>query len=607
MSLFACRPGPLRQPPAAGRRSPPPARSRPYRPRLELLEERAPASVLYGLTATNQLVRFDSAAPGTIQNTAVVTGLQTGESLLGIDFRPATGQLYGLGSTGTVYTLHPLTGAATPVGAGGLALTGTSFGFDFNPVPDRIRVVSDADQNLRLNPNTGGLAGTDTNLAYATGDANAGADPNVVGAAYDRNYSGTAATTLYGIDSNLDVLVRQGSVNGTPTSPNTGQLTTVGALGVNTTDQVGFDIAAGGGTAFAALQVGGVSGLYTINLNTGVATLVGAIGSGTPAITGLAVVPDDIQVTGADAGGAPHVRVFDAFTGAEKFSFFAYDASFTGGVRVATGDVNRDGTPDIITAAGPTGGPHVRVFDGTTGQQLAGAVGNFFAYDPSFVGGVFVASGDVNRDGFDDIITGADAGGGPHVKVFSGQTGDLLLSFFAYDPGFPNGVRVAAADFDLDGDAEIITAAGLGGGPHVRVFDGTTGQQVAGPLGSFFAYAPSFTGGVFVSAGDVNGDGIPDILTGAGNGGGPHVEAFDGATGALIASFFAFDPTFTGGVRVGVADVNADGRLDILASQGFGSTPQVNAFDGVTQAQVDSFFAYATQFAGGVFAQGARF
>src|SRR5262249_11223427 len=150
------------------------------------------------------------------------------------------------------------------------ALNGTSFGFDFNPVPDRIRLVSDTDQNLRLNPNDGTVAATDTNLAFAAGDANAAANPNIVGSAYTNNFSAASSTTLYGIDSNLDVLVMQGSVGGAPNSPNGGQLTTVGALGVNTTDQVGFDIVGPTGLALASLTpMGGTtSSLYSINLQT---------------------------------------------------------------------------------------------------------------------------------------------------------------------------------------------------------------------------------------------------------------------------------------------------------------------------------------------------
>src|SRR5262249_55570772 len=143
-----------------------------------------------------------------------------------------------------------------------------------------------------------------------------------------------------------------------------------------------------------------------------------------------------------DAGGGPHVQVFNPFTGNLQFSFFAYDPSFRGGVRVATGDVTGDGVPDIITAAGPGGGPHVKVFDGLTGFSglKAVEVRSFFAYDPSFTGGVFVASGFVNNDEFADIITGADAGGGPHVIVYSGKDGSILRSFFAYDANFHGGV-----------------------------------------------------------------------------------------------------------------------------------------------------------------------
>ncbi len=170
------------------------------------------------------------------------------------------------------------------------ALTGSSFGIDFNPTVDRIRLVSDADQNLRLHPDTGAV-GTDGNLVYAAGDANANANPNVVGSAYTANFNASTTTTLYGIDSNLDILVWQGSVAASPVSPNTGQLFTVGALGVNTTDQVGFDISAPGDVALASLTPQGAttSSLYSINLTTGASTMIGAIG-GTDTVCGIAIV-----------------------------------------------------------------------------------------------------------------------------------------------------------------------------------------------------------------------------------------------------------------------------------------------------------------------------
>jgi uncharacterized protein (TIGR03437 family) len=237
---------------------------------------------VFAVTASNNLISFNQFAPNAIMKTTAITGLQPGENILGVDFRPRTGVLYAISSQSRVYTINTATGAATQVGSAPLtpAINGTSFGFDFNPVPDRIRLVSDAEQNLRLQPDLGTVAATDTNLAYAAADANAAANPNIVGSAYTNNFSGASSTTLYGIDSNLDTLVLQGSIGGAPISPNMGQLTTVGALGVNTSDQVGFDIVGTTGLALASLTPMGAatSSLYTINLQTGAATLIGPIG-----------------------------------------------------------------------------------------------------------------------------------------------------------------------------------------------------------------------------------------------------------------------------------------------------------------------------------------
>jgi hypothetical protein len=258
---------------------------------LALGSGRAGAESLTGLTTTGHLVTFDSATPGTIGASVAITGLQSGESLLGIDRRPADGLLYGLGSSSRVYTINTTSGLATAVGATPFtpALTGTAFGFDFNPVPDRIRVVSTDTTDFRLNPNNGTVAGMDTPLAYAAGDKGAGIIPRVVGLAYTNNFNGTAVTTLFGIDSNRDVLVMQGGPDGTP-SPNGGVLTTIGTgLGVDTSDLVGFDISGTTGAAFASLTppTGGGSQLFTIDLTTGTAALVGTIGTGLT-LTGLA-------------------------------------------------------------------------------------------------------------------------------------------------------------------------------------------------------------------------------------------------------------------------------------------------------------------------------
>ena len=244
----------------------------------------ATAEILTSVTTLNQLVKFDSATPGTISSSVGITGLQAGETILGFDYRPATGGLYAIGSTSRLYLINTTTGAATQVGAAGaFTLNGTSFGVDFNPTVDRLRVTSNTGQNLRINPNDGTLTATDTALAYAAGDPNAATTPRVVGSAYTNNFAGAPVTTLYGIDSNLDILATQNP-------PNAGVLNTVGALGFNTSDLVGFDIS-GSGTAYALLTApaGSLSQLFTINLSTGSATLVGSVGSQSPLI-GLAAL-----------------------------------------------------------------------------------------------------------------------------------------------------------------------------------------------------------------------------------------------------------------------------------------------------------------------------
>jgi hypothetical protein len=160
-------------------------------------------------------------------------------------------------------------------------------------------------------------------------------------------------------------------------------------------------------------------------------------------------------------------------------------------VHVAAGDVNGDRRDDIIVGAGAGGGPHVRVFDGASGAPLHA----FLAYDAGFMGGVRVAAGDWNGDGLDDIITGAGAGGGPHVKVFSGADAQPLANFFAFTPGFTGGVRVAAGDVSGDGLADLIVATGSGVSGEVAHFiaPGTT------TTGGFFPFGTGFTGGVFVA------------------------------------------------------------------------------------------------------------
>lgn len=242
---------------------------------------------IYAVNDANTLVRFGSMRPDQVAS-AAITGLQAGETVVGIDFRAVDRRLYAVGSSSRIYTVDTVTAVATPVGSAAFtpALNGAAFGVDFNPVPDRVRVHTDAEQNLRLNQLTGAVAATDGALAYAAGDAGAGSNPAIAGTAYTNSVAPAPATTaLFAIDANRDVLV-------TLANPNDGQMRTVGPLGVATTDRVGFDIVGSDGTAYATLTETGASRsrLYTVNTTTGAVTEVGVVRHGSP-LRGIAVAP----------------------------------------------------------------------------------------------------------------------------------------------------------------------------------------------------------------------------------------------------------------------------------------------------------------------------
>ncbi len=236
------------------------------------------AETMWGLTESNKLIRFDTGLAGTLTANIAISGLQSGETLHGIDFRPNGGTLYGLGSTNRLYTINTSTGAATQVGGVfSTPLSGSFFGFDFNPTVDRIRITSNTGQNLRVHPVTGAVAFVDGTLAYAGTDPNFGSTPMIVGSAYTNNFHGATTTTLYDIDANLGNLVTQNP-------PNSGTLNTVGSLGVSTVGLTGFDISGATGIAYASLTSVGsnvsASNLFRVNLTTGQATFLSTIGSG---------------------------------------------------------------------------------------------------------------------------------------------------------------------------------------------------------------------------------------------------------------------------------------------------------------------------------------
>jgi hypothetical protein len=284
----------------------------------------------------------------------------------------------------------------------------------------------------------------------------------------------------------------------------------------------------------------------------------------------VAVAPED--------GGAPKVHLMDPVTGREVKQVIGYEGSFRGGIHAELGDVTGDGVDDLVFAPGGGGGPRIRVVDGSTGEVVA----DLMVYEESFRGGVDVAVGDVNNDGYEDVLTGTGDGGGPRVRVLDGKSitdGDdppaVLYDFFPYENTFRGGVFVGTGDVNGDDFADVITGTGVGGGARVVVFDGQTGEVVQ----DFFAFDPSLRTGVRVGAGDLDADGNDDVLVGAGPGGAPQVKAVSGKDGRVMADFFADDPTLRGGVHVSGQDLDGDGTDDLVAQTRHGGKQVVHGFD----------------------------
>jgi fibronectin-binding autotransporter adhesin len=323
---------------------------------------------------------------------------------------------------------------------------------------------------------------------------------------------------------------------------------------------------AGGGGATRAFNIGGATAALAVN-------------SGSAFAGGVTVAEADVDgngvadvITGAGPGGSPTVTVFDGGSGVPKLAFFALASNFTGGVSVAAGDVTGDGLPEILVApgCGSAAPSAVRAFDGTTGAPVRD-----YALSSITGCGLHVAAGDVNGDGVADIVVGSASLGPSFVRVINGSTSETIREFFPYTSAYTGGVFVGAGDVNGDGFADVVTGAGAGGTPHVRIFDGTSGNQIAGALGSFLAYPSGFAGGVRVAAGDLNGDGRAEVITGAGPGGGPHVRVFDGATTSEIFGLFAFDPSFGGGVFVAAPVPSARMAVDIPAARTAGTEVRV--------------------------------
>ena len=303
----------------------------------------------------------------------------------------------------------------------------------------------------------------------------------------------------------------------------------------------------------------------------------------------------DYIVVGPSPGGGPQIRVFE-HDGTLVSQFFAYGESFRGGVNVAVGDLDGDGIEEIVTGAGIGGGPQVRVFDYEGTPKLTNG---FFAYAEHVRNGVYVAVGDLNGDGYGEIVTGTGAESGPHVRTFD-RFGEPAFSpgFFAYAEHVRNGVYVATGDLNGNGRDEIITGTGQGSGPHVRTFN-YIGEEIFTP--GFFPYDSAFRGGVRVGAGDLDGNGRQEILTVPGIGGGPQVRVFDRFGGPKVTNgFFAFDADFRGGTFLAGGDTNQDGLDEIIVGVGSEGEPLIRVFDQTGETIESQFYGLPETFLNGI-------
>ncbi len=265
-------------------------------------------------------------------------------------------------------------------------------------------------------------------------------------------------------------------------------------------------------------------------------------------------------IVGPGPGGGPQVRILNSH-GQPKFTpgFFAYDEIFRGGINVACGDLDNDGFPEIVTAPQSSGGPHIRIFD-RYGQPKF--TPGFFAYNESMKGGVNIAVGDIDGGGINEILTAPARGEEPIVNVFNRYGNKLDFEIYPFHPEFSGGVSLATADIDGDNTDELVMGVFSQDSSLIKVMRANESKQI---IGEFYAFPKEFTGGIVVSRIDLDNDGIDEIMATANSGGGPHIRFFH-ANGDLIQkSIFSFENEFRGGSSIASGDIDNDGLEEIIA------------------------------------------
>ena len=534
----------------------------------------------FSTTPGNNTVTLSSGAAGTV-TTATATQL-----IVTFSTTPTLGTLTAVVTTNTISSGSPVQ-VANIIGVANTPTFGTP-----TPTANGFTVlISNYDNNFTYGGTAtagGSVAISNTGLVRVTGVAANTSSTATITTTRTNYASGSAQVTATSLNA------ANTPTFGTPTATNDGFTVQISNYDANFT--YGGTATAGGSVAISNTGLVTVTGVAANTSSTATITTTRTnyvSGSAQVTATSLAATPLVVGTPPpASSGGSSTVTLYDPNTGAEAGTAVPFPG-FNGPIKVVSGDFNNDGVAEIFAAAGFGGGPAIAILNSQTGEVMQ----SFFAFDPAFTGGVFVAVQDVNGNGILDIIAGAGPSGGPEVRIFDGSNLTVLRSFYAYAVDFTGGVSVASIDFNNDGILDLVTGAGPGGAPHVKVFDGATNAIIS----QWYAYATDFTGGVFVAIGDIGNDGTFEVVTGAGAGGSPVVAVWDPNPGALLAQFMAYAEDFTGGVRVGINDGNSDGIADIVTGAGPGGGPQVNVFNFPALDLLFSFYSGDPANTGGVF------